>query len=68
VHNLGAVPSELLPHLFDPFRTTRERRGQSSGLGLGLFIVREIVRAHRGTIDVSSSESEGTTVSLRFPR
>jgi signal transduction histidine kinase len=68
VHNGGAVPPALLPHIFDPFRTTRHRGGQSSGLGLGLFIVREIVRAHRGAIDVSSSEAEGTTVSLRLPR
>jgi signal transduction histidine kinase len=68
IHNIGVVPAELLPHLFDPFRTTRQRRGQSSGLGLGLFIVREIVRAHRGAVDVSSSEGDGTTVSVRLPR
>jgi signal transduction histidine kinase len=67
VHNRGAVSPSVLPSLFDPFRTTRSRRGQSSGLGLGLFIVREIVRAHRGTVDVASSE-EGTTVSISLPR
>lgn len=68
VHNRGAVSPSVLPSLFDPFRTTRYRRGQSSGLGLGLFIVREIVRAHRGTVDVASSEEAGTTVSISLPR
>lgn len=68
VHNEGTIPESLLPHLFDPFRGTRHRRDQSRGLGLGLFIVREIVRAHGGTVDVSSSEAGGTTFSFRLPR
>jgi signal transduction histidine kinase len=68
VRNRGAIPPEILPHLFDPFRTTRERAGQSSGLGLGLFIVREIVRSHGGSVDVSSSEPAGTTICIRLPR
>jgi signal transduction histidine kinase len=68
VHNWGTIPESILPELFDPFRTTREKRGQSSGLGLGLFIVREILRAHGGTVEVSSSEAAGTTVSMRLPR
>jgi signal transduction histidine kinase len=68
IHNQGAIPEALLPHLFDPFRSTRHRRDQSRGLGLGLFIVREIVRAHAGTVDVSSSEIAGTTFSIGLPR
>jgi signal transduction histidine kinase len=68
VHNWGTIPASIIPQIFDPFRTTRERRGQSSGLGLGLFIVREIVRAHGGTVEVSSSDSAGTTVTVRLPR
>jgi PAS domain S-box-containing protein len=68
VHNMGAVPESLLPHLFDPFRGTQRSRHQSRGLGLGLFIVREIVRAHGGTVDVSSSEATGTTFAVRLPR
>ncbi len=68
VHNRGAIPQSLLPHIFDPFRSTQRARPRSGGLGLGLFIVKEIVRAHGGTVDVSSSESAGTTVSVRLPR
>lgn len=68
VHNGGAIPGPLLPHIFNPFRNTRHRRGQSRGLGLGLFIVREIVRAHGGTVEISSSEAAGTTFSIRLPR
>jgi signal transduction histidine kinase len=58
------IPAEQLPNLFDAFR-----KGDNSpaGLGLGLFIVREIVRAHEGTIEVASS-SEGTTFTIRLPR
>ena len=65
VRNDGpAIPAEQLPNLFDAFQ-----RGDRSpaGLGLGLFIVREIVSAHEGTIDVASSP-EGTTFTLRLPR
>jgi PAS domain S-box-containing protein len=68
VHNAGAVPSALLPGLFDPFRGTGHRRDHSRGLGLGLFIVKEIVRAHGGTVDVSSSAADGTTFTIRLPR
>lgn len=68
VHNSGAIPESVLPLLFDPFRSTRQRRARPGGLGLGLFIVREIVRAHGGTVDVSSSEAAGTTLTVRLPR
>jgi PAS domain S-box-containing protein len=68
IHNEGAIPEALLPHLFDAFRSTRHRRDQSRGLGLGLFIVREIVRAHGGTVEVSSSEAAGTKFSIVLPR
>jgi PAS domain S-box-containing protein len=68
VHNAGVIPDGLLPTLFDPFRGTRHRRDQSQGLGLGLFIVKEILRAHGGTVDVSSSEAAGTTFTITLPR
>jgi PAS domain S-box-containing protein len=60
------IPAELLPHLFEPFRRgDRQHRG---GLGLGLFIARAIAVAHRGRIDVRSSEPGGTVFSVALPR
>jgi signal transduction histidine kinase len=41
---------------------------RSEGLGLGLYIVREIVRAHGGTIQVKSSQEEGTTFACVWAR
>lgn len=66
VHNTGCIPAAMLPTLFDAFPTAE--RPHSSGLGLGLFIVRELVAAHRGTVHVSSSNDEGTTFTLQLPR
>jgi signal transduction histidine kinase len=68
IHNEGAIPESILPNLFDAFRGSLHRRKQSRGLGLGLFIVREIVRAHGGNVEVSSSLADGTTLSVRLPR
>jgi signal transduction histidine kinase len=68
VRNSGAIPQVLLPHLFDPFRSTGHRRDRSRGLGLGLFIVRQIVRGHGGTIEVRSTEADGTSFVIRLPR
>lgn len=68
VHNLGQIPEALQPTLFDPFRGTRHRRDHSRGLGLGLFIVKELVRAHGGTVEVRSTEADGTAFTIRMPR
>lgn len=68
IHNHGAIPESLLREIFDPFRSTRHTRDHSRGLGLGLFIVREIVRSHGGTVGVTSSEVEGTTFTILLPR
>ncbi|HEU0033906.1 MAG TPA: GAF domain-containing sensor histidine kinase [Kofleriaceae bacterium] len=68
VHNAGAIPEALQPTLFDPFLATRHPRDHSRGLGLGLYIIRQIVVAHGGTIDVTSSEETGTSVVVVLPR
>jgi len=68
VHNLGTIDSAMLPHIFDPFRTGVSKRSRSDSLGLGLYIVHQIVLAHGGTIDVRSTDSEGTTLTIQLPR
>ncbi len=73
VHNhnrAGPISPEMLPMLFDPFRRgeASHTEGIREGLGLGLYIAREIVSAHRGFIDVLSTEREGTVFTLRLPR
>jgi signal transduction histidine kinase len=69
VHNAGpAIPAELLPHLFEPFRQASEPGANVGTTGLGLFIVREIVTAHGGSVDVVSDATAGTTFTVRIPR
>ncbi len=71
VHNQGTpIAPEALGRIFEPFwrgGALLDKR-TSGGLGLGLFIVQEIVRAHGGTLGVRSSRSEGTTFSVALPR
>lgn len=66
--NRGAIPNDLLPNLFDPFRSTQRELRNVGGLGLGLFIAREIVWAHGGEVAVASSEEEGTRFTVVLPR
>jgi signal transduction histidine kinase len=69
VHNAGAIPQELLQVIFEPFRSSANRKAErSSGLGLGLYISQQVVLAHEGSIDVKSGDAEGTTFSIRLPR
>jgi signal transduction histidine kinase len=71
VRNYGIpIPAEAIATLFDPLvRSADEELGQpSTSLGLGLFIVKEVVEAHQGTIEVSSSESDGTLFTVILPR
>jgi signal transduction histidine kinase len=56
VSNEGTpIPSSLLPELFEPFRRGRDATHANGGLGLGLYIVQEIVRAHGGTVSAESN-------------
>lgn len=73
VHNGGpAIDPQVLPHVFEPFRRGVARADAapdpSGSIGLGLFIVNAVVRAHAGRIEVQSRESEGTTFTLTLPR
>ena len=57
----SGIPQEYQQKVFEPFFTTKGPRG---GTGLGLSITMNIVELHKGLIDISSQESEGTKVSL----
>ncbi len=65
VHNAGMIPTEQRELLFEPFK-----RGPKSkvGLGLGLYIVSEIMRAHGGSVRVDSTLEAGTTFITCWPR
>lgn len=68
VHNDGdPIPPDKQATVFEPM--VRGVTGSNSvrSVGLGLFIVNEIAKAHRGEMTVASSAAEGTTFSLRFP-
>jgi len=65
VHNGGPpIPREKLATLFDPYRRATSSRG---GIGLGLYIVEQIARAHGGTVHVTSTAAHGTTFTVRIP-
>ena len=69
VHNAGTIPDDVLAVIFEPFRSGSDKKQErSSGLGLGLYITQQIVFAHSGTIEVTSSPADGTRFSLELPR
>jgi len=68
VANAGAIPAEVLPHIFDPFRGGRRESGRGEGLGLGLYIVQQLVHAHGGTIEVESGRTPRTVFRVSVPR
>jgi signal transduction histidine kinase len=63
VRSRGDIPPERRRYLFDPFRG-----GSSTGIGLGLYIVREIARAHGGKVDVEGDSAGNTTFCVTLPR
>jgi two-component system, sporulation sensor kinase E len=64
IHDHGSgISPEVMGSLFEPFHSTKE-----SGNGLGLLIVRRIIREHGGEIEIDSQTGKGTTVTLFFPR
>jgi signal transduction histidine kinase len=62
------IAGEELPYIFERFwRSERSRARKSGGAGIGLAIVRELVRAHDGRIDVHSKPGEGTRFTVTLP-
>ena len=72
VHNRGAaIPEDQLDGIFSAMKrqgTAAQTGGESANLGLGLYIADQIVRAHKGRIEVESSEDLGTTFTVHLPR
>ena len=71
VHNFGnVIPPHDRERIFEPHSrgSLLEEQRASNGLGLGLYICREIMRAHMGTLSVRSTTREGTTFIARLPR
>ncbi len=62
------IPAEAIPHLFQRFfRAANVSTRHLSGLGIGLYVVREIIALHEGTIEVESIENEGSTFTMTLP-
>jgi signal transduction histidine kinase len=73
IHNRGpAIPPEQLDGIFSAMKRKETAvdtaGGASEHLGLGLYIADQIVRAHKGRIDVESSEENGTAFTVHVPR
>jgi signal transduction histidine kinase len=73
VQNSGVpIPREVIGRIFESLLRGKPEASDDSpesvNLGLGLYIVKEIMNAHGGTIDVTSSEADGTTFTAHFPR
>jgi signal transduction histidine kinase len=62
------IPQQALPHLFQRFyRAENAESRHISGMGVGLYLVKEIINLHGGTIDVASTEGAGSTFTIRLP-
>jgi signal transduction histidine kinase len=59
------IAKEALPHIFEPYWSGR--REKKTGTGLGLFITKAIIEAHKGTLSVASVEGEGATFTIALP-
>lgn len=62
------IPSAEHETIFEPFRRRRETKDLAPGVGLGLSVVRRIVRAHGGDVEVESEPGRGTSFRVRLPR
>jgi signal transduction histidine kinase len=70
IHDQGmGIPADDLPHLFERFyRASNVSVDNISGVGIGLYVVKEIVSLHGGTVTIQSEEGQGSTFTIRLPR
>lgn len=57
------IPEEDMPRVFEPYFSVRKK----DAAGLGLFVAKSVITGHRGTIEVESTQGEGTTVTITLP-
>ena len=66
------IPKSKIKHIFEPLVRHEKNEhvdySQKTSLGLGLYIAKEIVVAHNGTVSVTSSKADGTTFEITLPR
>lgn len=68
VKNQGVMPADTMENVFKPYYSAGDKPGSRSGLGLGLYIVKEFVTAHEGSVNVDSSPEQGTVFEVALPR
>jgi PAS domain S-box-containing protein len=67
-HGSG-IPAAAVPHLFQRFfRAAHTAQAHTAGMGIGLYVVHEIVVQHGGAVEVTSEEGSGSTFTVRLPR
>jgi two-component system sensor histidine kinase/response regulator len=68
IRNGGTIPADVQANIFHPFNFTHFRRDGGKGLGLGLYIAKELVRSHRGEMSVCSDTTDHTVFTIHLPR
>lgn len=61
------IPSNVLKNIFTRFYRSHRTKGTIGGSGLGLYLAKSIIEAHRGHIEIRSNEGEGTNVTIKLP-
>lgn len=68
VHNYGTISANVRPVLFEPFKRSAHDGTKTAGLGLGLYVAKQVALAHGGDLQAQSGPERGTTFELVLPR
>ncbi len=64
----SGIPAAAVPHLFQRFfRAATTAQAHTAGMGIGLYVVHEIVVQHGGSVEVTSEEGSGSTFTVQLP-